>query len=362
VNRRSLPGRTLNETLSAELGREVVKLDALPIADGQLIRLTFEGGASSWRQGVRVATQGTLRANNVSAPQLDLWPDTAPPTVEIACESSDGLLRVYTSGSRVAAPASSRRATHRECWSSLCRTVRVATSATTSGSLPTSRSSSSGSRSPSARLQEETALRGHSGTLAQPSALPSGRRGFCASRGVSSSRELSGWCCRAPRDRAHVGRLREHSSGEGDQRCEPANERCRRRRAVASADEVFVRRGLESGSAPVRARLGTPSARLGGNGEQRESERDHRLLRRRRARDDHGEERDSNVPNRPLCAARPSDDSDRDVGAGTGRELGASVPSQDALRKRQRLCRPRRNDPSRRPLHGKLALPANRVS
>jgi hypothetical protein len=95
VNRRSLPERTLNETLSAELGREVVKLDAIPIADGQLIRLTFEGGASSWRQGVRVATRGTLRANNVSAPQLDLWPDTAPPTVEIAFESSDGLLRVY---------------------------------------------------------------------------------------------------------------------------------------------------------------------------------------------------------------------------------------------------------------------------
>ena len=38
--------------------------------------------------------------------------------------------------------------------------------------------------------------------------------------------------------------------GEGDERCESANERCRRRRAVASADEVFVRRGLESGRPP----------------------------------------------------------------------------------------------------------------
>jgi hypothetical protein len=211
-------------------------------------------------------------------------------------------------------------------------------------------------------MRQARTVRGHSRTHAQPSALPSGRRGFCPSRGVSSSGELSGWCCRARRDRAHVGRLRKHSASEGDQRCEPANERCRRGRAVASADEVFVRRGLESGRARVRARLGTPSARLGGNGERRESEREHRLLRRRRASDDHGEERDSDVPNRPLCPARPSDDSDWGVGAGTGRELGASVPSQDALRKRQRLCRARRNDPSRRPLHGKLALPANRVS
>ena len=95
MTRRSLRGRTLNETLSAELGREVVKLDALPITDGQRIRLTFEGGAAPWRQGVRVATEGTLRANDVSAPQLDLWPDTAPPSVEVVCESSDGLLRIY---------------------------------------------------------------------------------------------------------------------------------------------------------------------------------------------------------------------------------------------------------------------------
>ena len=188
------------------------------------------------------------------------------------------------------------------------------------------------------------------------------RRGFCPSRVVSSSRELSGCCCRARRDRAHLGRLREHSSGEGDERCEPANERWRRRRAGARADEVFVRRSLESGRAPVRARLGTPSPRLGGDGEQWASEREHRLLRRRRACEYHGEERDSDVRSRPLCAARPGDDSERDLGAGSGRELGTSVPSQEALRKRQRLCRPRRTDPSRRPLHGKLALPTNCVS
>ena len=73
----------------------MVKLDVLPISDGQLIRLTFESGASPWRQGVRVATEGTLLANDVTAPQLDLWRDTAPPAVEIACEASDGLLRIY---------------------------------------------------------------------------------------------------------------------------------------------------------------------------------------------------------------------------------------------------------------------------
>jgi hypothetical protein len=92
---RSLPGRTLNDTLSAAVGREVVKVDALPVIDGQLVRVTFEGGESPWRQGVRVATKGSLNVDGVSGPQLDLWPDTAPPTVEIVCESTDGLVRIY---------------------------------------------------------------------------------------------------------------------------------------------------------------------------------------------------------------------------------------------------------------------------
>jgi hypothetical protein len=95
ARRRSLPGRTLNQTLSAELGREVVKVEALPIVPGQIVRLAFEGGESPWRQGVRLATEAALIANDVSAPQLDLWPDTAPSLVEITCESTDGLIRIY---------------------------------------------------------------------------------------------------------------------------------------------------------------------------------------------------------------------------------------------------------------------------
>lgn len=92
---RAVPGRTLNETLSEQLGREVVKVETLPIAPGQVIRLAFEGGESRWRQGVRLATEGALMANEVSAPQLDLWPDTAPSVVEIMCESTDGFVRIY---------------------------------------------------------------------------------------------------------------------------------------------------------------------------------------------------------------------------------------------------------------------------
>jgi hypothetical protein len=90
-----LPQRSLNETLSDQLGREVLKIETLPISVGQIVRLTFEGGESPWRQGVRLATEGVLQSNGVMAPQLDLWRDTAPPMVETTCESTDGLLRIY---------------------------------------------------------------------------------------------------------------------------------------------------------------------------------------------------------------------------------------------------------------------------
>jgi hypothetical protein len=89
------PRRTLNDELSEAFGRDVVKIEALPIAAGQSAHLVLEGSASSWRQGVRFVTEGVLRVAGVEAPQLDIWTDTAPPTVEVSCLKTDGLLRFY---------------------------------------------------------------------------------------------------------------------------------------------------------------------------------------------------------------------------------------------------------------------------
>jgi hypothetical protein len=76
-------------------GREVVKIEALLIAAGQSAHLVLEGSDSPWRQGVRFVTEGVLRVAGVEAPQLDIWTDTAPPSVEISCVETDGLLRFY---------------------------------------------------------------------------------------------------------------------------------------------------------------------------------------------------------------------------------------------------------------------------
>lgn len=97
VGRRSRkpPGRTLNGELSEALGRDVVKVEALPIAAGQSAHLVLERSNSPWRQGVRFVTDGVLRVVGVEAPQLDIWTDTAPPGVDIECVDTDGLLRFY---------------------------------------------------------------------------------------------------------------------------------------------------------------------------------------------------------------------------------------------------------------------------
>jgi hypothetical protein len=89
------PGRTLNDELSEAVGRDVVKIEALPIAVGQSAHLVLEGSDSPWRQGVRLVTDGVLRVAGVEGPQLDIWTDTAPPAVEISCVETDGLLRFY---------------------------------------------------------------------------------------------------------------------------------------------------------------------------------------------------------------------------------------------------------------------------
>lgn len=92
--RRELPGRRLSDLIDPQ-GRQVVKIESIPLLAGQTVRLVFEQVRSPRRQGIWLATEGSLRVSETSSSQLFLWADTAPPEVEIQCESSDGLLRFY---------------------------------------------------------------------------------------------------------------------------------------------------------------------------------------------------------------------------------------------------------------------------
>jgi len=94
-NPRSLPGRVVNAALSASVSQEVIKIETLPIRQGQQVRLVFEQVNSEWRQGVFLGTDGQLRVADSASPQIVIWSDTAPPETQITCESTDGLLRFY---------------------------------------------------------------------------------------------------------------------------------------------------------------------------------------------------------------------------------------------------------------------------
>lgn len=94
-SRRALPDRLVDAELSEKLGREVVKIEVLPLQSGQTIRLVFEQTASPLRQGVWLGVNGMLRVGEVASPQMEIWTDTAPPEARILCEASDGLVRFY---------------------------------------------------------------------------------------------------------------------------------------------------------------------------------------------------------------------------------------------------------------------------
>ena len=87
--------RRLNPSLTDALGRDVVLFDIRSITQRSRIQLHLESSDSPWRQGVWLATAGTLMHNGVSSPQLVFWIDTAPEVVEIGVGATDGYLRLY---------------------------------------------------------------------------------------------------------------------------------------------------------------------------------------------------------------------------------------------------------------------------
>lgn len=67
----------------------------MPVAAGDVVHLRFERATPNPRQGVWLATQGSLQIASASASQFVLWRDTSPKVVEITVLETDGLLRFY---------------------------------------------------------------------------------------------------------------------------------------------------------------------------------------------------------------------------------------------------------------------------
>lgn len=90
-----LPNRTLSGSVNGPDGQPAVKIEAIRIARGQRITLTFESVGPRWRQGVFLATAGQLVAAGTSSPSLVLWSDSAPTQSVIDVAETDGQLVLY---------------------------------------------------------------------------------------------------------------------------------------------------------------------------------------------------------------------------------------------------------------------------
>jgi hypothetical protein len=93
--RQGLPGKCLNDNVQGPNGEPVVLIDALEVRSGQQLRITFENVASTWRQGMFLATEGMLVISGTSLPKFVLWQDSAPEVVTIDVVDTSGTLILY---------------------------------------------------------------------------------------------------------------------------------------------------------------------------------------------------------------------------------------------------------------------------
>jgi hypothetical protein len=71
-------------------------IEAIPVVEGDRLRLSFERADDRWPHGVWLAVDGALVIGDTASAHMTLWRDTAPPFVDVIVESSrHGRLRLY---------------------------------------------------------------------------------------------------------------------------------------------------------------------------------------------------------------------------------------------------------------------------
>lgn len=92
---RSLPGKTINESIHGPNGEPVFRVHTFPARPGQRLRVVFDEVNAQWRQGLFIATEGSLAVNGGCSPSLILWQDNAPPEIDIEVVESNGTITLY---------------------------------------------------------------------------------------------------------------------------------------------------------------------------------------------------------------------------------------------------------------------------
>jgi hypothetical protein len=91
-----LPKHRIMSKAFGERGRhDVVKIDVLPVREGELLKVTFESVGSPWRQGAWLKTDRGLVVAQQLCVSVELWYDTAPREVLLECRTNDGCLHLH---------------------------------------------------------------------------------------------------------------------------------------------------------------------------------------------------------------------------------------------------------------------------
>jgi len=92
---RALPGTTINDSIHGPSGEPAYFIHAFPLRPGQRLRVVFEEVNAQWRQGMFIATEGSLAVTDVTSRALVLWQDSSPLEVEIDVVDSNGTITLY---------------------------------------------------------------------------------------------------------------------------------------------------------------------------------------------------------------------------------------------------------------------------
>lgn len=92
---RALPGTTINKKILGPNGEPAYYIHTFPVRPGQRLRVVFEEVNAQWRQGMFIATEGSLAIADVTSRALVLWQDSTPPEVDIYVVESNGTITLY---------------------------------------------------------------------------------------------------------------------------------------------------------------------------------------------------------------------------------------------------------------------------
>lgn len=93
---RKLPPTRVLSKAWQELGRDdVVKIEAFPVQDGEVLRLVIESQNAECRQGVWLTTDQGIVIDGQQYQTAEIWATDGESAIHFLCNTADGVLHLY---------------------------------------------------------------------------------------------------------------------------------------------------------------------------------------------------------------------------------------------------------------------------